>query len=37
MSESIRPFRLEVPQAAIDELHARLDRIRWPDEAPDVP
>ena len=37
VSASIRPFRLEVPQAAIDELHARLDRIRWPDEAPDAP
>jgi epoxide hydrolase len=28
---SIRPFRLEVPQADLDDLHARLDRTRWPD------
>jgi microsomal epoxide hydrolase len=33
----MRPFRLEVPQAAIDDLHARLGRVRWPDEAPDAP
>jgi microsomal epoxide hydrolase len=33
----LRPFRLSVPQQAIDDLHARLDRVRWPDEAPDVP
>ena len=30
----IRPFRLEVPPAAIADLHARLDHVRWPDEAP---
>ncbi len=28
------PFRLTIAQAAINELHARLDRVRWPDEAP---
>jgi len=33
----VRPFRLDVPQRAIDDLHARLDRVRWPDEAPDAP
>jgi len=32
--EPVRPFALEVPQAAIDDLHARLERVRWPDEAP---
>jgi pimeloyl-ACP methyl ester carboxylesterase len=37
MSASIAPFRLEVAQAAIDDLHARLDRVRWPDEAPEAP
>ncbi|MGE0315347.1 MAG: epoxide hydrolase family protein [Lautropia sp.] len=31
------PFRLDVPQSAIDDLHARLDRVRWPDEAPAPP
>ena len=28
------PFRIDVPQAEIDDLHARLDRTRWPDPAP---
>jgi pimeloyl-ACP methyl ester carboxylesterase len=31
----VRPFQLQVPQAAIADLHARLDRARWPDEAPE--
>ncbi len=31
---NIRAFKLAVPQAAIDDLHARLDRTLWPDEAP---
>jgi microsomal epoxide hydrolase len=35
--EALRPFRLNVEPAAIDALHARLDRVRWPDEAPDRP
>ncbi|TDC04236.1 epoxide hydrolase [Nonomuraea longispora] len=30
----IRPFRLETAQADLDDLGARLDRVRWPDEAP---
>ncbi len=34
---SIRPFRLAIPGQAIDDLHARLKRVRWPDEAPDAP
>ena len=34
---SIRPFRLAIPGQAIDDLHARLARVRWPDEAPDAP
>jgi pimeloyl-ACP methyl ester carboxylesterase len=33
-AQDIAPFRLAVPQAAITDLHARLDRLRWPDEAP---
>ena len=28
------PFRLDVPEAVLDDLRARLDRVRWPDEAP---
>lgn len=31
MSFSIRPFRVEVPDAALRELHDRLDRARWPE------
>ena len=30
-SADVRPFRLAVPQSAVDDLHARLDRVRWPD------
>jgi pimeloyl-ACP methyl ester carboxylesterase len=37
MMNAAQPFRLEIAQAAIDDLHARLDRVRWPDEAPDAP
>jgi len=30
----ISPYRLETPQADLDDLHARLERVRWPDEVP---
>ncbi|SDG20816.1 Pimeloyl-ACP methyl ester carboxylesterase [Chitinophaga filiformis] len=30
-TESITPFELHVPQAAIDDLRLRLSQIRWPD------
>ena len=29
--DAIHPYRLEVPQAALDDLSARLARARWPD------
>ncbi|HYZ06777.1 MAG TPA: epoxide hydrolase N-terminal domain-containing protein [Rubrobacter sp.] len=32
----IRPFRIEVPQADLDDLRQRLARTRWPDELPGV-
>jgi pimeloyl-ACP methyl ester carboxylesterase len=32
----IRPFRIAVPQADLDDLADRLARTRWPDELPDV-
>ncbi|WP_028925533.1 epoxide hydrolase family protein [Pseudonocardia acaciae] len=32
----IEPFRIEIPQADLDDLAARLDRTRWPDELPDA-
>lgn len=31
----IRPFRIDIPQADIDDLNARLDRTRWADQIPD--
>ena len=31
-----RPFRIEVPQAELDDLRQRLARTRWPDELPGV-
>ncbi len=30
----IRPFRIDVPQADLDDLAARLEATRWPDEMP---
>ncbi|QFY09912.1 alpha/beta fold hydrolase [Nonomuraea phyllanthi] len=32
----ISPFRIDVPQSALDDLHDRLARTRWPDELPGV-
>ncbi|ELP63020.1 epoxide hydrolase family protein [Streptomyces turgidiscabies] len=32
----IKPFRIEIPQSQLDDLHARLDLTRWPDELPGV-
>jgi len=32
---TIRPFRIDIPQADLDDLQARLDRVRWPDEIQD--
>jgi epoxide hydrolase len=32
----IHPYRIDVPQADLDDLHDRLDRTRWPDELPNV-
>jgi pimeloyl-ACP methyl ester carboxylesterase len=37
MMNAAQPFRLEIAQTAINDLHTRLDRVRWPDEAPDAP
>lgn len=31
MSEAIEPFVYEVPQAALDDLHLRIDLARWPE------
>jgi pimeloyl-ACP methyl ester carboxylesterase len=32
----IRPFRIDIPQADIDDLHRRIDATRWPEELPGV-
>jgi epoxide hydrolase len=32
----ITPFRIEVPEADLDDLRGRLARTRWPDELPGV-
>jgi hypothetical protein len=33
---AIRPFRIAIPQADLDDLRERLARTRWPDELPGV-
>ena len=35
-TDQIRPFRIEVPEAILDDLRDRLTRTRWPDELPGV-
>ncbi|MFF0520648.1 epoxide hydrolase family protein [Actinomadura nitritigenes] len=32
----INPFRIDIPQADLDDLHDRLARTRWPDDLPGV-
>jgi pimeloyl-ACP methyl ester carboxylesterase len=32
----MEPFRIDVPQRDLDDLHHRLDRVRWPQELPDA-
>jgi epoxide hydrolase len=36
MTSEITPFRVDVPQAALDDLRARLANTRWPDQPADV-
>jgi pimeloyl-ACP methyl ester carboxylesterase len=31
MGDDVRPFRIEIPPSAIDDLHDRLRRTRWPE------
>jgi pimeloyl-ACP methyl ester carboxylesterase len=33
MYMSIQPFKINIPQATLDDLHERLARTRWPDEV----
>lgn len=34
--DEVRPFRIDVPQSDLDDLHDRLSRVRWPDELSGV-
>nr|WP_226931075.1 MULTISPECIES: epoxide hydrolase N-terminal domain-containing protein [Parafrankia] len=36
MSETINRFRIDIPQADLDDLHRRLAAVRWPGELPGV-
>jgi pimeloyl-ACP methyl ester carboxylesterase len=36
MSSDIPPFRIDIPQADVDDLHHRLANARWPGELPGV-
>jgi pimeloyl-ACP methyl ester carboxylesterase len=36
MSDEIQPFRIEIPQADLDDLHRRLATARWPGDLPGV-
>jgi epoxide hydrolase len=29
-----KPFKIEIPKSALDDLHTRLDNTRWPDQLP---
>ncbi len=32
----VQPFTIDIPQAALDDLHQRLDTTRWPDQMDDA-
>lgn len=36
MSDTVQPFRVEVPDEVLDDLRQRLARTRWPDQLPGV-
>ena len=33
---AVEPFKIEIPDSVLDDLKARLERTRWPDELPGV-
>jgi pimeloyl-ACP methyl ester carboxylesterase len=35
-ANEIQPFRIDIPQAELDDLRDRLDRVRWTEELSDV-
>jgi pimeloyl-ACP methyl ester carboxylesterase len=36
MGTEIKPFRVDIPQAALDDLYRRVANVRWPSQVPDV-
>jgi Epoxide hydrolase N terminus len=34
MSQDIRPFRIDIPEADLEDLRRRLRQTRWPDSEP---
>jgi epoxide hydrolase len=36
MNDGIRPFRIDISQSDLDDLHDRLGHVRWPEEVPGV-
>jgi epoxide hydrolase len=34
IGEAVKPYRIDIPQAALDDLQDRLARTRWPDRSP---
>ena len=34
MTDTIRPYRIEIPESALDDLKRRLAATRWPERAP---
>jgi pimeloyl-ACP methyl ester carboxylesterase len=36
VSETVQPFRIDIPQSELDHLHVRLADARWPTELPDA-
>ena len=34
--DEVAPFRIDIPQADLDDLRDRLARTRWPDQLPGV-
>ena len=33
---TIEPFKIDIPESALEDLKSRLERTRWPDELPNT-